>query len=123
MNPVLLHADGTECAHEGKPHAGIRADGGPACADGQQVTHVRFNGQVITIGQAYASLRSLAETIATALAPMITAYAGAFAEIGARIGDDPAVRALAAYAVVAEEERRRCDEESPPAGGREAGTR
>jgi hypothetical protein len=117
VNPVLLHADGTDCRHEGKPQADIHADGGPLCPGGEQVTHVRFNGQVSTVGQAYASLASIAGTVAAALTPLVTA----FAELGRRIGGDPGIRALAAYAEAVEEERRRHDEESPP-GGREAGT-
>lgn len=119
MNPVLLHADGTDCRHEGRPRADVHADGGALCPAGVQVTHVRFNGQVSTVEQAYASLASIAGSVAAALTPVITDFAG----LGRRIGDDPGIRALAAYAAAVDEERRREDEAGPPGGGREAGTR
>lgn len=103
MNPVMLHADGSDCHHDGQPKATLLDEGGPLCPGGQPVTHVRFNGRVLTIEEAYASIAALARTFARALNPVIAA----FAEFGGRISADPAIRALAAAADVVSEERRR----------------
>lgn len=103
MKPVMIHADGTDCRHEGTPQATIHDEGGPLCVAGIRVTHVRFNGKVLTIGEACAALKNVADVFAAQLTPVITALA----ELGNRIGAalDPAIRALAAAAEVVDEER------------------
>jgi hypothetical protein len=103
MKPVMIHADGTDCRHEGTPQATVCDDGGPLCAAGIPITHVRLNGKVLTIGEACAALKNVADVFAAQLTPVITALA----ELGNRIGAamDPAIRALAAAAEVVDGER------------------
>jgi hypothetical protein len=103
MKPVMIHAGGTDCRHEGTPRATIHDEGGPLCAAGIRVTHVRFNGKVLTIGEACAALKNAADVFATQLTPVITALAELGNRIGAALG--PAIRALTAAAEVVDEER------------------
>jgi hypothetical protein len=103
MKPVMIHADGTDCRHEGPPQATIHDEDGSLCAAGIRVTHVRFNGKVLTIGEAYAALKNVADVFAAQLTPMITALAGLCNQIGAAM--DPAIRTLAAAAEVVDGER------------------
>lgn len=103
MNPVMLHADGTDCHHDGQPQATMLDEGGPLCPGGQPVTHVRFNGKVLTIEEAYSSIKAMASNLAAAITPLVAAAA----EFCRRISADPAIRALAAAAQVVSEERAR----------------
>ena len=96
----MLHSDGSACSHEGDPRATVHDDGGPVCPAGEQITHVRCNGRLLTIAEAYAAFSSFAETIAKAIAPL----AEAFAEFGRRLSTDPYIRALAAASEVIERE-------------------
>jgi hypothetical protein len=100
---VMIHADGTDCGHEGKAKATVYDDGGPACAGGIPVTHVRFNGQVLTIGQACAALKQMGDTISKALTPMVTDLA----RFARQVCDDISIVALAAASAVVDEERER----------------
>jgi hypothetical protein len=100
---ALLHADGTPCPHEGKPLATVADDGGPLCPAGEPITHVLFNGRVLTISEAYMALSSIAETITKAIAPV----AEALAEFGRKLAADPYIRVLAAAAEEIERERTR----------------
>lgn len=75
MNPVIIHADGTDCRHQGTPQAAVSDDGGPLCPAGQPVTHIRFNGQVLTIEQAAAAFRQMTTGFAEALKPLAAAFA------------------------------------------------
>ena len=74
MNPVIIHADGTDCAHTGAPRSALGSPGGPACAGGQQVTHVRFNGKTLTIGEAAQEFAKLAEAFTEGVRPVIAAW-------------------------------------------------
>jgi hypothetical protein len=105
MNPVIIHADGTDCGHEGTLQATLHMDGGPRCPAGQPVTHVRFGGTTLTIEQAYASLKQVADAWAKAITPILSALA----EFGRKLSAEPSIRALAAAAKVVDEERQRED--------------
>lgn len=105
MRPVMLHADGTDCFHDGTPRATMLEESGPLCPGGLPVTHVRFNGNVVTIESAYASLKGMAEAFTKAITPLVAS----FAEVARKIGNDPAIRALAAAAAVVNDERQRED--------------
>ena len=74
MIPVIVHADGTDCHHAGQPQATMPG-GAPLCAAGLPVTHIRFNGQVLTIEQAAAAFMKLAEAFSEAVKPLMTAFA------------------------------------------------
>lgn len=102
---AIVHADGTTCQHEGEPRAGMHEDGGPLCPGGQQVTHFRFNGKVLTVAEAYVAFSSMAETITKAIAPL----SAAFVEFGRKLSTDPYIRTLTAAAAVIERERARED--------------
>jgi hypothetical protein len=101
--PAMVHADGTDCRHEGDPQRLFTGDGGPECPAGVQVTHLRVNGKTLTFAEAHAALKSIADSWTRALTPAITA----FADLGRRVSEDPAIRALAAACAVVDEERRR----------------
>lgn len=103
MNPVLVHADGTDCQHTGQIQATMLDEGGPLCPGGLPVTHVRFNGRVLTIDEAYTAFNGLARSLAAAITPLVAAFAEFFRHVSA----DPAIRALAAAAEVVTDERRR----------------
>jgi class 3 adenylate cyclase len=100
-DPAIVHADGTDCHHEGDPQRLFTGDDGPECPAGVQVTHMRVNGRTLTFAEAHAALKSIADAWVKALSPVITA----FAELGRRVSDDPAIRALAAAAAIVDEER------------------
>jgi hypothetical protein len=76
MNPVIIHADGTDCRHEGNPQATMRDDGGPLCPAGQPVTHIRLNGHVLTIEQAGAAFRQMTDAFAKAVKPLRAFFSG-----------------------------------------------
>jgi hypothetical protein len=102
LNVALLHEDGTTCQHTGKVQATVHDDDGPLCPAGQPLTHIRFNGRLLTISEAYSAFSSMAETITRAFAP----FAEACAEFARVVGADPHIRAMAAAAkVISEEER------------------
>jgi len=102
MKPVMIHADGTDCRHEGTPQATVYDEGGPRCANGQQVTHVRFNGRVMTVEEAGHALKDIADTFAKLLTPVITAFVKLAADIGTAM--EPTIRILAAAAEAYDEE-------------------
>jgi hypothetical protein len=99
MTPIVIHADGTDCTHEGEPQAPIHADGFPVCPAGQLMTHVRLAEVTLTIDQVYTSIKSMAEGWASAITPIVSALA----QFGRTLSSNPAIRALAAAA----EERQR----------------
>lgn len=105
MNPVMVHADGTDCHHEGQAQATIQAAGGPLCPAGHQITHVRFNSKTLTIEEACAGLQLITEAFARIFTPMSVA----FAEFGRRFSADPVMRAFAAAAAVVDEEPERLE--------------
>ena len=80
MDPVLLHADGTDCRHDGPP-AATAGDpgGGPCCAAGIPVTHVRVGAQILTIAEAQAAFAELT----AALGEMFAVLAGNVREMAA----------------------------------------
>ena len=100
-DPVLVHADGTDCHHAGPVLRTVEDAGGPACSAGMDVTAVRLGDATVSIGDACASFRSLARTLAQAMGPLVAG----FAETAQMLTRDPAVRALAAAAEVICEER------------------
>lgn len=53
LPPVMLHADGSACGHEGQPKRGPGDPGGPVCAGGREVTHAWAGGRKIPIGEAW----------------------------------------------------------------------
>jgi len=53
LPPVMLHADGSACGHEGQPKRGIADAGGPVCAGGREVTHAWVDGRKVPIGDAW----------------------------------------------------------------------
>jgi hypothetical protein len=114
---AIVHADGTTCQHDGEPQATMAEDGGPLCPGGQQVTHIRFGGRLLTIAEAYAAFSSMAETITKAIAPL----AAAFVEFGRKLSTDPYIRALTAAAAVIEQEREREHAEHDGHGGAPGG--
>lgn len=82
---AILHADGTECHHTGDARATIHDPRGPLCPAGIRVTHVRVNGQTITVsqvaeafgrlgeimGQFFIDLAAVFENIGATLAPVL----------------------------------------------------
>jgi hypothetical protein len=110
MIPVMLHADGTVCYHDGPLQRTLPEESGPLCGGGQPVTHVRFHGKVVTIEEAAAAVEQMAGAFARALESL----GAGLAEFGRRISADPALRALAA----AYEEQRREASERIDGGGR-----
>jgi hypothetical protein len=109
MKPVMIHADGTDCHHEGAAQATVHDEGGPKCAAGLPVTHVRFNGREMTVEEAYASLKNIADVFAKQLTPVITAFVKLAAQIGAAM--EPTIRVLATAAAVVDEERELDDDD------------
>lgn len=101
MKPVMIHADGTDCDHEGSPQRLATDDLAPLCPAGLPLTHVRIGVNVMTMGDALSSFRSIAEAVTRSLTPMVTAYA----EFANRLLSSPHIRALAAAAAVIDEER------------------
>jgi hypothetical protein len=111
VNPVIIHADGTDCRHEGMPASG---ESGPVCPAGQRITHVRFNGKTLTMEEAHTALQSVASAFAKAVVPLMEIMSAAFVNLGRRLHDDPRLRVLAA--ALAEAEAAARDEQSANAG-------
>jgi hypothetical protein len=88
MNPVIIHADGTDCHHIGDAQATVYDPDGPRCPAGERVTHVRFNGKTITIEQATQALIGIGET----MSKFISGLGGMFSNIGAALA--PVLRSL-----------------------------
>lgn len=95
LAPVLVHADGTNCRHEGTPKATLGMDGGSACPAGKPVDAVRFDGTTLTIEQVQRSLKSIGEAWTKLITPGISALVAKAAPL---MGGDPVIRALAAAA-------------------------
>lgn len=112
MDPVIIHADGTDCHHKGQPQASAHDDGALRCPAGIRVTHVRFNGQMVTIEEACATLKSAADAWVKAITPVVAALAGFVRQFTS----DPAICALAAAAAVVDEERALDDARRGPLG-------
>jgi hypothetical protein len=72
--PTIVHADGTDCTHDGTPLSGVNDPDGPVCGGGQPVTHIRFNGQTLTIAEASALVMKLGEVMAEAMKPIVKAF-------------------------------------------------
>jgi hypothetical protein len=96
MDPVLIHDDDSTCHHHGPAVATVHHPDGPRCSAGQLITHVRFNGQTLTVTEAYHAVMNLAATFTAALQPLACALAAACD----RLAEDPAIQALAAAAQV-----------------------
>ncbi len=94
MKPVMIHADGTDCPHQGPPQATVNDEGGPLCPAGIPVTHIRFNGQVLTIPQAGAALRDLTEGLTRSLASLTALFSDLAGAVGTAF--ETAFRALSA---------------------------
>lgn len=94
MNPVMLHADGTDCRHQGQPQATMHAEGGPRCPAGLSVTHVRFNGKVLTVEEAAEAFQAMTRAFGEAFAHLAEAYTGMGRAVGSAMAPTP--RAVAA---------------------------
>jgi hypothetical protein len=103
LAPVLVHADGTNCSHAGKPKPIASLNDVPTCPAGQPVTEVRFDGRTLTLGQVYRSLKSIAEAWTKLLTPSMSTL---LAAVGPMLEADPQIRALAAATAVIDEARR-----------------
>lgn len=79
MNPAIIHADGTECSHPGPSRT---SDDGPHCSADQLVTHVRFNGQVMTFDESMAAFSRIAEAASVAMKPAIATVGRLIAAFG-----------------------------------------
>jgi hypothetical protein len=99
----MVHADGTDCGHEGPAQATVHDEGGPLCPAGRRITHVRFNGNTLTIEEALAAFSSVAESFAAMLTPLVTGLARWASSIASALS--PSMRVLAAAAEAADEER------------------
>jgi hypothetical protein len=76
VTPVVLHADGTACRHAGGgPY--VTAGDATLCPGGQQVTHVAFNGQVLTLAEATAVFGRLVAAFNEAVAPVLATLGAA----------------------------------------------
>lgn len=104
LAPVLVHADGTNCSHAGRPQPIASMSDVPACPAGQPVTGVRFDGRTLTLEQVYRSLKSIAEAWTKLLTPSMSAL---LAAAGPLLDADPQIRALAAATAVIDEARQR----------------
>lgn len=82
MNPVMIHADGTDCDHVSHPQATVRDGSGPLCPGGLPVTQVRFNGKTLTIEEARVAFQAIIDAFAAAFAPMIEAAGAVFGALG-----------------------------------------
>lgn len=91
MSTVIIHADGTDCAHEGDPQATVLDGDGPLCPDGIPVTHVRFNGQLLTLAEAAEVLARFGAALSRAMQPLLAA----FAEFARVVSEDSGFRVLA----------------------------
>ena len=107
MNPIMIHADGTDCYHGGMPQATVSDEGGPLCPYGRPITHIRFNGRVLTLDEALCALQSIADAFTSAIMPLIENLSAAFAEVGSAMMNDSRIRVLAAVLAEAERERER----------------
>ncbi len=103
MRPVMLHADGTECGHEGPAARTLHDEGGPACPAGIEVTHVRSGEKDIPVDEAVRAMMQVGDAIAKVLTPMISQAA----VLIRGPADLPAIRVAhgAAAAIEAERER------------------
>jgi hypothetical protein len=82
MMPVMIHADGTECAHPGPPQATVDDDGGPRCPAGIPVTRVRMtDGREMTVEEAVEAFRDLGTAIIEAFRPLEGAVGPFFAAL------------------------------------------
>jgi hypothetical protein len=93
-DPVIIHADGTDCRHPGPPQGTMDDDSGPRCAAGLAVTHVRIGGRVVTLAEAAEMLNALAAAFNAAFGQMITRMGNALGDLGRRMAGDPLIRAL-----------------------------
>jgi hypothetical protein len=55
-DPVIVHADGTDCHHPGDPQATADDPGGPRCPAGMPVGGVRVGAVTWTLDEAAAAL-------------------------------------------------------------------
>lgn len=102
-DPAVIHEDGTECRHRGPPARLVTDEGGAACAAGVTVTHVRFNGRDVPMGDAVTSLSQVAAWIANAFSPAVADLATAMRAFA----DGPQIRMIAEVAAAVEAERER----------------
>ena len=108
MNPVIIHADGTDCRHEGEPR-GTAADGAPACPAGQRVTHIRFNGRTLSIAEAYEAFQAISAAFTQMLTPVLAGLGAAISEFGRRLSDaNPVFRGSSAAGTLTQ------DADGPP---------
>jgi hypothetical protein len=87
VNPVVLHEDGTDCRHAGKPR--LDADPGPLCPAGILVTHIRFNGRVLTLEEARVAFQGFVDAFNDAFAPLVRQLATMAQAVGAAIVRQP----------------------------------
>lgn len=73
MNPVLLHEDGSRCEHEENPKSSSET-GIFACSAGVMVTHVEFNGRVMTVEESVTAFLRIAKTLNDMMPPLISAF-------------------------------------------------
>lgn len=81
MDPVILHEDGTECRHAGKPQRAYEDADGPACAAGIPVTHVRILGSEMTLAEASQMVGGMVAAFKETVVPVIARYAERLAEV------------------------------------------
>jgi hypothetical protein len=79
MDPAMLHDNGTCCTHAGDPQPGDP----PRCPAGLPITHVSFNGTILTIEQAHEGFARMADALVRAWADL---FRGMFAILAGEIG-------------------------------------
>lgn len=103
--PVMLHAGGSECHHEGPAQRMADDEAGAACSAGIEITHVRFNGADMPVAEVVHAMTQVGQNLGVWLNAMITQLAG----VAERLADSPAMRIIAKAAAAVEAERQRAE--------------
>jgi len=99
----LVHQDLTPCHHDGPPQATFTDEGGPRCAAGQVITHVMIGGNLLTVEEAAAAVKGIADAFTAMFTDMIMEIVRFITDLGAAL--EPQMRILAAAAAAWETER------------------
>lgn len=85
MKPDILHQDGTVCCHEGLPKKSDPSGKNILCPEGFVVTHIRFNGNVMTLEESAIMFAKMAKIFNESMQPLIVAFAKMASQLGSAL--------------------------------------
>lgn len=91
MKADILHQDGTVCCHEGPYMKSDSSGKNILCLEGIVVTHIRFNGNVMTLEESAIMFMKMTKIFNESMQPLIVAFTKMASQVGSALNGIQAI--------------------------------